>query len=45
MGDRTSVILTVHRDYEQQVQDILTLSDGEPYDAEIHEEEVGRAHV
>lgn len=39
MGDRTSVILTVHRDFEQQVQEILTLSDGEPYDAEIQEED------
>jgi hypothetical protein len=39
MGDRTSVILTVHRDFEQQVQEILTMSDGEPYDAEIQEED------
>lgn len=39
MGDRTSVILIVHRDYEQQVQEILTMSDGEPYDAEIQEED------
>jgi len=39
MGDRTSIILTVHRDFEQQVQEILTMADGEPYDAEIQEED------
>jgi hypothetical protein len=37
MGDRTHVTLTVHRDYEEQVQELLTQTGDEPYDSEVME--------